>query len=143
MSEENKYLIRRFFEEIDKGNLEALDEFVSPDYNNHSPALPELPPGLDGLKQAFGIALSAFSDFYHTIEDQIAEGDLVVTRLSAWGTHTGELLGIPPTNKRLNQTGITIHRIADGKIVEHWANRDDLGMMQQLGAIPDQGQVQE
>jgi predicted ester cyclase len=66
----------------------------------------------------------------------IAEGDKVMTRLSAYGTHTGELFGIPPTDKQVSMTAIVIHRIENGKIVEHWSELDNLGLMQQLGIVP-------
>jgi predicted ester cyclase len=93
-------------------------------------------PGLEGARQAFSLALAAFSDFRHEIHDQLAEGDKVVTRVTGLGTHTGELLGIPATGKEVQMTGVAIHRIAEGKLAEHWALIDALGLLQQLGAIP-------
>ena len=135
-AEENKALVRRFLEQVDVGDIAVVDEFIAPNYNDHNPPpFPGLPPGREGARQAFVLALAAFSDFHHTIEDQIAEGDKVVTRISAYGTHTGELLGIPPTGKRVTMTGITIHRIANGRLVEHWAQIDTLGLLEQLGAV--------
>ena len=77
-----------------------------------------------------------------TVEDLIAEGDKVVTRWRARGTHQGELMGIPPSGNPVEVTGITIHRIEGGKVVETWANYDALGMMQQVGAVPEPGQAQ-
>lgn len=139
-AEENKALVRRFLEQVDKGDVVVVDEFIAPNYNDHNPPpFPGLSAGREGARQAFALALAAFSDFHHTIEDQIAEGDKVVTRISAYGTHTGELLGIPPTGKRVTMTGITVHRIANGKLVEHWAQIHALGLLQQLGAIPAPG----
>ena len=91
---------------------------------------------MEGLKQAFNHFLAANPDGYHVVEDMIAEGDKVVTRLSAYGTQTGELFGIPPTGKQVSMTAIAIHRIVNGKIVEHWGEADNLGMMQQLGVVP-------
>jgi len=135
-TEENKALVRRWFAEADKGNLAIIDELCAPDYIDHNPPLPNMPEGSDGVRQA-NIALgSAFPDTVHIIEAQIAEGDLVVTRLRGRGTFTGECLGIPPNGKVVEITGISIHRIADGKLVEHWANADLLGLLQQMGAIP-------
>jgi predicted ester cyclase len=90
---------------------------------------------LEGLKQAFDRFLAAQPDGYHVIEDVVAEGDKVMTRLSAYGTQTGELFGIPPTGKQISMTGIAIHRISNGKIVEHWSELDNLGLMQQLGEV--------
>ena len=136
-TEENKALIRRWFEQIDTGEIGVVEQFIAADYVDHNPPpFPNLPPGREGAKEAFRLALIAFSDFHHTIEDMVAEGDKVVSRVSAYGTHSGEFLGIPPTGKQVTMGGITIHRIADGKIVEHWAHIDALGLLQQLGAIP-------
>ena len=80
--------------------------------------------------------LNAFSDFRHTIEDQVAEGDKVVTSIRGYGTHTGEFLGIAPTGKEVSMRGIAIHRIANGKLAEHWGRVDNVGLLIQLGAIP-------
>lgn len=134
-TEENKALVRRFYEEIDKGNLAAMGELVAEDYINHNPPPFPGPPGRKGLKRAFKIFWDA-TPGYHNIEDMIAEGDKVVTRLRAYGTHVGEMFGIPPTGNQLTMTAIAIHRITDGKIVEHWSDKDNLGFMQQLGVLP-------
>src|SRR5262245_60322944 len=139
-TEENKALVRRFYQEIDRGNLDAMDELVAEDYINHSPPSYPVPPGLEGLKRAFQLSWEA-TPGYHQIEGMIAEGDTVVTRLTAYGTHVGELAGIPPTGHKLTMTAIAIHRIADGKIVEHWSDKDTLGLMQQLGVLPVLGQA--
>jgi predicted ester cyclase len=136
-AEENKALIRRYYEEIDAAakderGASVLDEFIAPNFLNHDPS-PGFSPDLEGLKQAYNHFLAANPDGYHVVEDMIAEGDKVMTRLSAYGTQTGELFGIPPTGKQFSMTAIAIHRIANGKIVEHWSELDNLGMMQQLG----------
>lgn len=134
--DDNKTLVRRFYEEIDKGNIEAMDELVAEDYiNHHPPPFPGLAPGREGLKQAFTIFLEA-TPGRHEIEDQIAEGDKVVTRLTAYGRHEGDLPGIPKTGNTLEMTATAIHRIEDGKLAEHWSNTDELGLLQQLGVIP-------
>ena len=134
--ETNKALVRRFYEEIDKGNVEALDELVATDYLDHNPPpFPGLPPGREGLKQAFKLFWAA-TPGYHHIEDQIAEGDKVVTRLTSFGKHEGDLPGAPRTGNDLKMTSITIHRIADGKLVEKWAEKDVLGFLQQIGVMP-------
>lgn len=133
--EENKALIRRFYEEIDGGNIDAMDELVAAKYENHDPPpFPNLKPGLEGLKQAFRMFWES-TPGTHTIEDQVAEGDKVVTRLRATGRFEKELAGIPPTGKELNVTATAIHRIEDGRIVEHWSNVDSAALMAQLGLI--------
>ena len=138
--EENKALMRRYYEQIDKAAKDKrgpsfLDDFVAPNFVNHNPS-PGFTPDLEGLKQAYDHFLAASPDGYHVVEDMIAEGDKVVTRLSAHGTQTGELFGIPPTDERFSMTAIAIHRIANGEIVEHWSELDNLGVMQQLGVVP-------
>lgn len=137
MLEANKAISRRVVEEIfNKGRLEAADELVTPDFVGHDPALPEPLRGPDGLRSQAEGYRSAFPDMRITIEDEIAEGDRVVTRWMARGTHEGELFGIPATGRQATVTGITIDRIVDGRIVETWNNWDTFGLLQQLGAIP-------
>ena len=137
-AEINKALVRRFYEEIDKGNMEILDELVAADYLDHNPPpFPGLKHGLEGLKQAFQIFRAA-TPGYHRIEDQIAEGDKVVTRLTSLGKHEGDLPGAPRTGNDLKMTSITIHRIADGKLVEKWAEKDVLGFLRHIGVMPSQ-----
>ena len=137
MSEANKELVRRFFEGIDKGDPAVLQEFISQDYDDHSPPpFPDLPAGFAGSRKAFDYALGAFSDFVHEIEEQIAEGDKVVSRIKASGKHTGDFLGIPATGKEVTMAGIVVHRIANGKIVEHWGQNDVIGLFQQIGTFP-------
>ncbi len=139
-SEENKQLVRRFYAEIDKGNLQAMDELVAEDYTDHNPPpLPGLASGREGVKQAFQLFWKA-TPGHHVIEDQIAEGDKVVTRLTAYGKHEGDLPGAPRTGNDLKMTSITIHRIANGQLAEKWAEKDVLGFLIQLGAIPPPGQ---
>jgi predicted ester cyclase len=133
--EENKALVRRFYEEIDQGNLEAMDELVAEDYIDHSPPPFPFPPGRQGLKDAFKLFWEA-TPGRHEIEDQVAEGDKVVTRLTSYGRHEGDLPGAPRTGNEMKMTSVTIHRIADGKLVEKWSNKDELALLQQLGVIP-------
>lgn len=135
-AESNKALVRRFYEEIDKGNLDAMDDLVSTDYLDHNPPpVPVLPPGREGLKQAFKLFWKA-TPGYHRIEDQIAEGDKVVTRLTSFGKHEGDLPGAPRTGNDMKVTSITIHRIEDGKLVEKWSEKDLFGLLQQIGVMP-------
>ena len=133
--EDNKALVRRFYEEIDKGNVDAMDELVAEDYINHDPPpFPGLAPGRAGLKQAFAIFLKA-TPGHHVIEDQIAEGDKVVTRLRAVGKHEGELPGIPASGNDLDVKAVAVHRIENGKLAEHWSGVDSAAFLHQLGVI--------
>jgi predicted ester cyclase len=107
--------VRRLFEEIDKGNIGILDELLADDYIDHNPPpFPDLPPGREGVKQAFQLFQQA-TPGYHHIEDQIAEGDKVVTRLTAVGKHKGDLPGAPRTGNDMKMTSITIHRVCMGR----------------------------
>ena len=135
--EENKTVIRRFLKDFfEGGNLELADELFAPDYVLHDPAVPGEVRGPEGIKQFVSMYRSAYPDTHFTVEDQIAEGDRVVTRWTGQGTHEGELMGIPPTGNRVTVTGIEFDRVSDGKMQETWVNYDALGMMQQLGVIP-------
>jgi len=135
-AEENKALVRRWFEETDKGNLAIVDELIAPDYLDHNPPLPDLPKGREGVRQTNIMLRAAFPDAIHTIEDQIAEGDRVMTRVVARGTFLGECLGYPPNGKVVEMRGMAVHRIVGGQFMEHWALADMLGLMRQLGAPP-------
>jgi steroid delta-isomerase-like uncharacterized protein len=136
-TEENKAISRRSGEEIfNGGNLGLADELYAPDYVLHDPSLPEDLHGPEGLKQYATMSRRTFPDARVTVEDQIAEGDKVVDRWTARGTHTGDLMGIPPTGRRIEVSEFTISRFAGGKIAEEWHQGDDLGMMQQLGVVP-------
>lgn len=136
VEQENKALIRRYFEAIDTGKIEVLDEFVATDFLNHNP-FPGTSADREGLKQAFTISL-ATTPGYHTVDDLIAEGDKVVACISGYGTHAGEIMGVPATGKPLQFRSISIWRVASGKIVEHWSQVDVLSLLQQLGVIPPQ-----
>jgi steroid delta-isomerase-like uncharacterized protein len=139
MSEENKALARRFAEDILNANsVDMVEEIYAPNYVGHDPAMPEDVHGVEGVKEFYEMYINAFPDAEITIEDQVAEGDTVATRWTARGTHQGELLGVPPSGNRVEVAGVTISRIEGGKIVEDWDNYDALGMMQQIGAIPEQ-----
>jgi len=134
--EDNKALHRRFFEELfNQGNLENAYEIVTADYYNHNPS-PGETPGAEGLKQFITTLRIAFPDIHFSVDDQIAEGDKVLSRWTATGTHQAEFAGIPATNRPIRVTALNIHRVVEGKIHEGWLNWDALGMMQQLGVIP-------
>jgi steroid delta-isomerase-like uncharacterized protein len=137
MTETNKAISRRVVEEIfNAGRLEVADELVTPDFISHDPSSPEPIIGPEGLKRQAEGYRTAFPEIRLTIEDEIAEGDRVVTRWTARGTHQAELFGFPATGKEATVTGMTIDRIVDGRIVESWTNWDTLGLLQQLGVVP-------
>ena len=139
-AEENKAVIRRFIEEVfNQRNVDAVDTFMASDYVDHV-VPPGVPPTRAGFKQFISLFLTAFPDFHYTIEDEIAEGDTIVNRLTARGTQQGELQGIPATGKQATWSEIHIGRMASGQLVEHWGTIDQLGMLQQLGVIPMPGQ---
>lgn len=142
MSEQNKQVERRLIEQVwTKGNFSVIDELVARDYVGHSTNPDDETTGRAGYR-AYYIALrQAFPDLEVDVEDQIAEGDRVVTRWTARGTHLGTFRGISPTGKCGTVTGITIERVAGGKVVECWTNADDLGLLRQLGAVPEMGQI--
>jgi steroid delta-isomerase-like uncharacterized protein len=135
-AEGNKTLVRRFYRQIDDGNLDTMDELITENYLDHSPPpFPGIGPGREGLKQAFRIFWDATPGRHH-IEDQIAEADKVVTRITAHGIHQRDLPGIPATGRQITMTATVIHRIENGKIAEKWSDKDVLGFLQQLGALP-------
>ena len=138
-AQENKATVRRLYEEgITQQKPEVFDEIISADIIDHTP-FPEQAPGLEGFKGVYAMMLSAFPDYQSTVEEQIAEGDKVVTRFSSEGTHQGEFMGIAPTGNRVRVTGIDIDRLVEGKIVEHWSEADLFAMMTQLGVISEPG----
>jgi predicted ester cyclase len=131
----NKNVVRRYVEEVqNEGNLTTLDELTAPAYVNHD-APPGVPPNVEGIKQLTAMFRQAFPDGRMTIEDMVAEGDRVATRKTFRGTHRGELMGIPPTGKVVAMGLMDIARLVDGKVVETWHVGDDLGLLQQLGAL--------
>jgi len=132
-AEENKSLLQRYFDEMNKGNESYLDEYFATDYIYHGPA-GEL--NVEGFKAMHSMFLSAFPDAIASVEDIIAVGDKVATRWKISGTHRGELQGIAPTGKEVTITGIIITRVEGGKVVEEWEAFNQLSLMQQLGAIP-------
>lgn len=137
----NKALVRRYIDEVNRMNLDALDELVAADYVDHN-GLPGMPPGREGLKLAYGLFSAAFPDVYFTLEDLVAEGDRVAARGTVRGTHRGDFFGLPATGKQATWTGIHIFRLADGQAVEGWLELDQLSLMQQLGAIPASRQTE-
>jgi steroid delta-isomerase-like uncharacterized protein len=135
--EENKALGRRYFDDLWTGGDEGfIDRHVAPDYVFHDPGTPGGVRGTEGLRGYYGRFRSGFPDMRFTVEDQIAEGDKVVTRWSVEATQTGPFLGLPASGKSVHVTGINIFRIVDGCIVEGWHNLDVVGMLEQLGIAP-------
>jgi predicted ester cyclase len=141
MSEANKALARRVIKELfTNHNVDLIDEFF-PDCVYRAPAVGELRG--EAYKQFLTQVLAAFPDGRWTVEDQVAEGDKVVTRWSFTGIHRGNLMGIAPTGKQVTTSGVMIDRIVGGKIAEEWEEYDALGMMQQLGAVPSMGKAED
>lgn len=137
MSADLKALSWRFFDEaLNNGNLDVVDELLAPDAVNRDAALPEPTVGIEAAKASITSYREAFPDLRVSLEEQIAEGSLVVTRWTATGTHRGELFGLPATGKQATVSGISIDRYESGRVVESWTNWDTFGLMQQLGAIP-------
>ena len=136
MSSDNKLLARRALEEIyAKGDLELVDELVHPEFEDHDPAHPDLPKGPESVRDTVRNLHGMFSELSFDVEDEIAEGDRVVQRVTMSGRHTGPLMGREPTNLSFAVRHMNIWRIADGKIADHWGSRDDLGLLQQLGLL--------
>lgn len=135
--QENKALGRRYMEELwSQGNLAIADEIISADCVVHDPSTPVQRRGPAGEKEAVRLYRDAYPDLRFEIADMIAEGDMVAIRFRAGGTHKGSLMGIAPTGKQTAVTGMSMARIVSGKIAEGWVNYDALGLMQQLGVVP-------
>jgi predicted ester cyclase len=131
-----KKIVKQTLEEPWKGNWDVIDEYIAPAYIGHDPSQPEPIRGIEGTKANLRQYLDAFSGAQITVDEQIAEGDIVATRWTGRGTHTGEISGISPTGKDVTVSGITLSKLEGGKIVEEWTNWDTLGMLAQIGAVP-------
>ncbi len=128
----NEAIVRRLYEQVErKGDLSFSEEIYDDHFINHGAS-----SGLQGLKERYKAIHAAFPDWQETIEQISAKGDKIIVRSVVRGTHQGQWMGIAPTGKRVSALRITILRTADGKIVERWGSQDELGLMQQLGAIP-------
>ncbi|MDA1348829.1 MAG: ester cyclase [Chloroflexi bacterium] len=137
VSEENKARFRRIVDDVfSQGKVDLIGELIDPNWIDHDPV-----PGheSEGTKRVVTKFRDAFPDLTLNIDLLMADRDLVCGRLTTTGTHKGEFMGIPPTNKRFTMTEVHIVRFADGKAVEHWGNSDQLGKMRQLGVIPEVG----
>jgi len=142
-AQENKEKMRRVLEEaFGQGKVEVIDEVLDPDFvcwdpNSESGEI----RGVDTIKGEIEYFHNAVPDLTYTVEDQVAEGDKVVSRYTASGTHQGEFFGVPGTGKRIEMSGINIDRFDEiGKLVEEWPEYDLLGAMRQMGAIPEPAQ---
>ena len=139
MSDDNKALVRTLLEGADRSDISVIDRVLAEDYVDHNPAPYQGPAtGAEGARAAFNAATKIFSDWSHEVVQQFSDGDFVITRLIGRGRHTGDFLGIPASNAEASMEGIAIHRVVDGKIVEHWNCIDQLSLMHQLGVIPTQ-----
>jgi steroid delta-isomerase-like uncharacterized protein len=136
MSADNKALVRRYVEEVlNKKNLALIDELFASSFIDHDSSMPEA-KGPAGVKRLAAMAHASFPDLHFTIEDMIADGDKIVYRYSLRGTHKHDFMGIAATGKQVNVTGIHIYRVSEGKLQEEWENWDMLGLMRQLGVLP-------
>ena len=141
MSEENKSIVRRLYEQLDKTRGSVARELFASEYAGHFPVRPG-PIDFEGYEQSVRRVYEGFPDLVHVIEDQVSEGDKVLTRMTVHATHTGNFQGalsagqsIAPTGNRVAMESFVIHRLASGKIAEQWGNSDALGLMQQLGVL--------
>jgi steroid delta-isomerase-like uncharacterized protein len=137
MPMENKAIVRRLYEEVwNKRRVELVDELMSPSHAMHDNHLPDSGVGPEAYKRNVARFVTSFPDLRFNVEDMLAENDKVAVGWTISGTHKGEFRGISPTGKKVSIEGITIHHIADGKIMDSYANADYLGLMQQLGVAP-------
>jgi predicted ester cyclase len=144
MSAENEALVRRYVEEVyDQRKLGVVDEIFASNFTLHDPDLPGGARGPEGIKRIVETFVDAFPDLQVSLDDELSSGEKVVTRWTSRGTHQGELMGIAPTGNRVEVTAVGIWRVAEGKIAEAWLVFDALGMMQQLGVVPEPGPEDE
>lgn len=142
MSEQNKAVVRRLFEEVwNKGNLSVADEVLAPNYVHRDPATPDFGKGPESEKKRANLYRTAFPDLRLTVEEIIAEGDTVIAQWTCRGTHKGDLRGITPTGKQVTVSGVSIAHFDRGKVAESSVNWDALGLMQQLGVVPEIGKA--
>ena len=133
--EQNKSIVRKYGELMNAQDVDGALAHFGPSFVDHS-VRPGMPQGTEGARLFFNMLFTAFPDLHATIEDIIAEGDKVVDRMTCEGTHQGMFMGASPTGKHVKWSFIDINRIVDGKVVEHWAEVDTMGIMQQLGLVP-------
>lgn len=138
-SQQNESVVRRFFDAWNDADFEVIDEVVAADADHYNPMdPPNVPPGPEGEKQLVRAYQSAFPDATIEIENLVADGEKVAVRWTATGTHDGEFMGIEPTGNDVEIVGFEINQVEDGQIVASWGLFDGLGLLQQLGAVPEQ-----
>jgi len=136
-TEENKAIVRRINDEVwSEGHLDVIDELIADNFVATVVGAPEQIRGPQGFREFVVTYRKAFPDLRISIDEQLAEGETVVTRWTATGTNEGELMGIPATGKQATTAGININRVSGGKLVEGWGLFDQLGLLQQIGAVP-------
>jgi len=133
----NKTAVRDCFEQASKGNFDALHSIVAPDYLIH----PEEVRGPEGLAAMVEGYRSAFANLNVSVEHQFTEGDYVATRCTIRGRHDGELMGTPATGRDVEFTSLTISRCRDGRIEEEWELVDTVGLLRQIGALPEMAEA--
>lgn len=139
MSDQNKDLARRFYEEVlNTGNIDRVPEFCADDIVDHEEGPPGTPEGIEGVKAFVQMFHDGFSDVHASVEEVLADGDRVVARVRFTGTHDGDFMGIPASGKKIDMETIDIVRVADGKAAEHWGVTDNMKLMQQIGAVPEE-----
>ena len=139
-TESNVRIMRRYFEEgLNRGDMSVVREIFSQDYIHHDPTNHDIAGGTADVERHIITLRRAFPDIQFRIDSEVAQGDDVVVRWTATLTHDGDFFGLPPTGRTATITGVNCWRIVGGKAVEGWVNRDDLGLMQQLGVIPTPG----
>jgi steroid delta-isomerase-like uncharacterized protein len=132
-TEQNKAVVRDFIDALfTRGDLGAVDQYLAQDFLNHDPPV-GVTPDAEGMRAAGAMFRTGFPDWHSDLHDLIAEGDIVVERFTASGTHRGEAMGVAPTGKVVSLAGINIFRVQDGRIVERWGRLDELGLFRQLG----------
>jgi len=132
----NVEIVRRFFAVgPSSGDLAAADALLDPGFSLHTP-LPTPGPGIEAMNNVITTCRAAFHGLHVTIEDMMADGDRVTCRFTARGVHRGEFMGLPPTGKPIEMTGIEIFRLRDGRIAELWGEANLMGLMHQLGILP-------
>ena len=134
---DNKRIVDMFIQDLfTKGDLDAVDRYLDPRFVNHDPPFPGAPEGPEGMRLAAASFQQSLPDWHSDVEQLIAEGNIVVERFTASGTHTGEpLLGVAATGKTLTMAGINIFRVSNDRIVERWGRLDEAGLLRQLGLI--------
>jgi steroid delta-isomerase-like uncharacterized protein len=141
-AEANRQLFQRYFDKCaNDGNLDLADEIFASDYLHHDPANPDPRPvvGPQGVRDHLTSLMGAFPDLKFEVEETIADDEQIIVRWTARGTNTGDYFGMPATGKPIEITGMNTWRVKDGQAIEGWVNRDDMGLLQQLGVVPAPG----